>query len=128
MSNRAKLAQVEAAQHIKIKNLQDTGELSPDIKPVHLLSHSTEDGHVEVGGIDRQLIALVRDVSNYGDLLAHLSKMKEQFYPETSLTIAAQRWNLQMTESRQQWIIEIRRHFYEEYDSSKEDDDPQKVR
>lgn len=81
LTNRAKLAQVEAAQHAKIDKLRQAGLVTPDLKAVNLLSHPSESGEAEVDGIDKQMVALITGVSDYDSLIGHTTGLKARFYP-----------------------------------------------
>ncbi|HSX45057.1 MAG TPA: hypothetical protein VLF39_03050 [Candidatus Saccharimonadales bacterium] len=85
ITNRAHLAQVETAQHDKLRKMY------PNETPVNLISHKDKDGNVQVDGIDRQLITLIRGVSSYEDLETHVTGLKEQFYPSDSIEKVHQR-------------------------------------
>lgn len=113
LTNRAKLAQVQASQHVRFAQLQRQGLISPDTQPVYLLSHAHEDGHIEVDGIDTQLITLTREVDSYGDLLQHVSELKRQFYSAGNASVASERWSVQMAPTPNEWIITMGRRVVE---------------
>lgn len=121
MTNRAKLIQVEDAQRDKIGRMHLMGALPASFEPVDLLSRVAPDGHVEVGGIDTQLIALVRGVNNFAELLEHVGNLKAQFYPDESLAVAQKRWNMQMQALQHMWIIEMQRRFEQEARQAREE-------
>lgn len=78
LTNRAKLQQVESAQHAKLANLQKAGLLPEDVQPINLLSHTNTNGEVKANGIDKQLIALLDGVSGHEDLVKHVDNLKVQ--------------------------------------------------
>lgn len=93
MTNRAKLEQVEKAQHEKIDQLFDSGELLTN-KKVNLLSRVVSEGDLnfaQVSGVDNILINLVDGVENYGQLMEHIDGLKAQFYPEDTMQVVSQR-------------------------------------
>ena len=91
LTNRAKLEQVEASQHRRVKGLTRLGLWNPRRRAVNLLSQARPDGRVTVDGIDTQLITLLRGVSDYPGLLDHVARLKDSFYPEPSRGLAEAR-------------------------------------
>lgn len=114
VTNRAKLEQIQEVQLSKVERLKRAGEWDLDLAPVNLISKTYPDGHTEVDGIDHQLIALTRDVENYGDLMTHIKALKPQFYHYNSATVASGRFEIQNAVRPMQWIVEMNRRMLEE--------------
>lgn len=90
MTNRARLAQTERAQHRQMDIHY------PNATQVNILSQTDHRGDVTVDGIDKQLIALVQDVDDYQGLMGHVGQLKNKIYSEEAAAIANNRWNTQM--------------------------------
>lgn len=95
LTNRAKLEQVEAAQHAQLDRQRRLDAPETLVEPVNLLSRVNKDGVVAVEGIDRQLIALIKDVSDYRGLIDHVGTLKAHIYPEATLAVADARFQQQ---------------------------------
>lgn len=116
LTNRAKLAQVEAAQHAQLDRQRRLDIPETLVEPVNLLSGVSNDGVVSVDGIDRQLIALLRDVSDYHSLINHVGSLKAHMYPEASLAVADARYQEQQAPfviNTQRILAIFMRYFHE---------------
>lgn len=120
MTNRAKLEQVEQAQHRALDRMRGTGE-PHGLSRVNLISQVDHTGAITIDGIDKQLIALVRDVHGHQDLMGHIGQLKRNLYADETVTVATTRWNRQVVASNQAWAVQpepvykIRDKQYKEY-------------
>jgi hypothetical protein len=90
LSNRKRLEMIQKSQHDELDNMAKLGLVDKQ-KKVYLLTSPGEDDVVRVAGIDKTLITLLDGVNNYEDLVNHVDKLKEKFYPAEDLNKARQR-------------------------------------
>jgi hypothetical protein len=72
-TNTAHLAQVEAAQHEKMKE--------KGIEPVHLISKQKYGKEVALSNLDANIMKLIPGMKNYDDLENHIRKVRESVAP-----------------------------------------------
>lgn len=79
-TNPAHLAQVEAAQHEKLKLYEKIKNVK--IEPVDLVSKRKYGKDVALSGLDTTIIKLIPRIENYDDLENHIRKVRESVAPE----------------------------------------------